>query len=149
VGNKLAAADGDDLSYLEFNLVLGACASAGRWREMQDVAAVLQRRGGVVTADVLTLMIKGAVVGGNYTEAVRTWDIFRQSGLQPTAHTYALLIAGAMNEKKYNDAYGYFNRWGAHAGGRACAGVCACVRVCACARAVLGMPSRPLLLRCS
>ena len=60
--------------YLEYNIVLDACARAGRLDIAQGVLEDLRSENGVMTPEVYTLMIKAAVLSGKPEAALAYYE---------------------------------------------------------------------------
>ena len=101
---------GKGVNFVEYNVVLDACARAGDLAAAREVLATLHHERGEFTVDHVTLMIKAAAVAGDYAAAESAWRVLITMNFQPTVHTYAGMIAATVHAGKVKQAYELFNR---------------------------------------
>lgn len=130
--------DGVEPDFLEYNIVMDACAKAGRLDCLSTVLQVpfeipllpprectcacvsrvapvlpptqdMNMRDVDMTADHYTLAIKTAAVAGDFPLAQRTFEAMKTAGKQPSSATYSAMVSLAMRAGEIHKGYDYFN----------------------------------------
>jgi pentatricopeptide repeat protein len=96
--------------YLEYDIVLDACAKAGRLDIAMSIVDDLVSEHGLPTPSVLTLLLKGAAIANDVNAAVRLWETFQSSGCALNAHAYAAIIGVHMANGNSDEAFALFNK---------------------------------------
>lgn len=96
--------------YLEYDIVLDACAKAGRLDIAMSIVDDLVSEHGLPTPSVLTLLLKGAAIANDLNAAVRLWETFQSSGCALNADAYAAYIGVQMAHGNSDEAFKLFNK---------------------------------------
>ncbi len=89
-------------NYLEYNIVLDACASAGRLDLAMQILDELHHESGIATAEHITLAMKAAAIAGDGAATARMWKLCLKAGFQVRAwalHSCCLCCDFDVNNK--------------------------------------------------
>jgi len=100
----------DGPNIIEYNIMLDACAKAGR----HDIALVILdqavQENALSPMDQYTLMIKAAALSGEHESVQEYWRAYKETGMPRTKAAYAAVMYSLTAQGKFQDAIVHYNK---------------------------------------